>query len=678
MQMMSEPTQGHSEESVCPGASLAGLIWREGSSLPEWAGCLCSVFRQMRDGLALFELKDGEEDAACLTLRDANPAVEDLFGVPGHELESLVRFPEHEELASALVRVARGGQSGSVEDFFPTSRKYLQMDVFSSGPGRVAILCRDVTEARMARQDLEDSHEIFRIISTLTSDYAFVCDVREDGTLVRKWMTSSLARLIGVIPEELDPNFNWAHYVHPDDWEMVRQQGLSLLTGHASVIDFRVITHEKRTRWLRGYVKPVRDGQTRRVVRLYGAAQDVSEQKQLVRSLAKAKDVAESANRAKTEFLANISHEVRTPMNGIIGMTELALTTELSVEQREYLKNIQSSSYSLLAILNDLLDFSQLEANKLILRSGPLDVCNIAESIMETYNHLAEADGISLRCELAKNLPQVLIGDSIRLRQVLSSLVDNAIKFSSSGEVAVWVRMDTGRASLEREKEGGRQVKLLFEVEDQGIGIAAEDQERIFDLFSQVDGSYSRIKGGTGLGLALAKQIVELMGGEIWMESEPGRGSRFFFTVLFEEPAETRVFSLGRVGKEALGGRKLNILLAEDNKVNQLLITKLLKDDGHVVTGVKNGQEAVNMVDQDDFDCILMDIQMPIMDGLEATRRIRHGNGCTPRPDLPIIAVTAHSMQGDRDNFLEVGMNGYVAKPLEYEELLGVLAQVVV
>ena len=673
MQMKNAPLKEASGGSERPGIPLAALKCPTPSSLPDWAGCLCSVFRQMRDGLALFELQDG--DAGRLVLKDANPAVEELFGVFSHELTDLVMAPENEHWAEVLFRVARGEQSGSVEEFFPASSKYVQMDVFSSGPERVAILCRDVTEARMARKELEDSNEIFRIISTLTSDYAFVCDVRKDGTLIRKWMTSSLARLLGVIPEELEPTFSWAHYVHPDDWEMVRQQGQRLLNGHASVVDFRVITHEKRTRWLRGYVKPVRDPRSRQVVRLYGAAQDVSEQKQLVRSLAKAKDVAESANRAKTEFLANISHEVRTPMNGVIGMTELALTTDLSVEQREYLKNIQSSSYSLLAILNDLLDFSQIEANKLILRSGPLGVCNLVESIMETYTHLAEDDGVSLRCELAKNLPEVLIGDSIRLRQVLSALVDNAIKFSSSGEVAIWVRMDTRRSSHDQDKEGTRQVKLLFEVEDQGIGIAAEDQERIFDLFSQVDGSYSRIKGGTGLGLALAKQIVELMGGEIWMESDPGRGSRFFFTAMFEEPPTTTVFSHGLVGKAALGGRKLNILLAEDNKVNQLLISKLLKDDGHIVTGVKNGQEALEMIDQDDFDCILMDIQMPVMDGLEATRRIRHGNGCTPRPDMPIIAVTAHAMQGDKDNFLEAGMNGYVAKPLEYEELLSVLGQ---
>jgi signal transduction histidine kinase/ActR/RegA family two-component response regulator len=660
-----------------PGTVLAGLRRPDSHSFPEWAGCLCSVFRQMRDGLALFRLQENE-GTPCLILEDANPAVEDLLGVPARELRERLDDPGREPWLEALMEVARDGESVSVEEFFAGSMKYVQMDVFSPGPGLAAVLCRDVTEARRARQEQEDANDIFRIIATLTSDYAFVCDVREDGALLRKWMTKSLARLLGVVPEMLDPGFNWAHYVHPEDWDMVRQQASRLLTGHASVIDFRVVTPEKRTRWLRGYVKPVWDPQAKRVVRLYGAAQDVSEQKQLVRSLAKAKDVAESANRAKTEFLANISHEVRTPMNGIIGMTELALTTALSAEQAEYLRNIQTSSYSLLAILNDLLDFSHLEANKLTLRSGPLDVRNIVESILQTYAHLADEHGIGLRCELAKNLPEVLIGDSIRLRQVLSGLVDNAVKFSSGGEVAIWVRTETGRTSLEGNKSGARQVKLLFEVEDQGIGIAAEDQERIFDLFSQVDGSYSRIKGGTGLGLALAKQIVELMGGEIWMESEPGRGSRFFFTALFEEPPETSVFSHGLVGKEALGERKLRVLLAEDNKVNQLLVTKLLKDDGHVVIGVKNGQEAVDMIDRDDFDCILLDIQMPVMDGLEATRRIRFGNGCTPRPDLPIIAVTAHAMQGDKDNFLKAGMNGYVAKPLEYEELLCVLAQAVV
>ncbi|HXP87973.1 MAG TPA: ATP-binding protein [Bryobacteraceae bacterium] len=389
----------------------------------------------------------------------------------------------------------------------------------------------------------------------------------------------------------------------------------------------------------------------------------VQEQKREIERLLRE---AQQASRSKSEFLANMSHEIRTPMNGVLGMTDLVLGTALTAEQREYLETARFSADSLLTLLNDILDFSKIEA-------GRLDLSPIVFPLRQSLEQIGKMFAVPLRVkelaytlDVAADVPEMLIGDPDRLRQILLNLIGNAIKFTDRGGV---------RLSISRE---GAEV-LHFAVSDTGIGIPAEKQELIFEAFRQADGSMARKYGGTGLGLTICSRLVELMGGTIRVESEAGRGSTFHFTARFtpasqepaEEPRALHNLSGAINAVTAVPARSLRILVAEDNVVNQRLASRLLEKRGHGVTIASSGKEALAQLEQESFDVILMDVQMPDMDGLETTARIRALQ--PPGVRTPVIALTAHSMKGDRERCLAAGMDNYVAKPINAEELISVV-----
>jgi two-component system sensor histidine kinase/response regulator len=662
-------------------------------------------------------------------------------------------------------------------------------------------LAKEVAERKKAEETLRVSEHRFRTMADTMP--AMVAIFQGTG---HAYVNPTSQSIMGYSREELI-HLSFIDYVHPDHRQTVMQRSVARQRGEKveSRYEIRLIAKGGRDLWVDFSATPIEyDGKPA----ILGIAIDITQRKEMEQALRTAIEEAQAASRAKSTFLANMSHEIRTPMNAVLGMTDLVLDTELTRDQRQQLETARDSAESLLAIINDILDFSKIEAGKLELELAPFNLRETVEDTVRSLAVRAHGQGIELACRIAPATPELVIGDRVRLRQVLTNLVGNAVKFTPRGEVV----MDVHSAS-----DGDGRARLQFSVVDTGIGIPQDKLESIFKAFEQADASMTRRYGGTGLGLAISSRLIELMQGKIWVESRPGHGSTFHFTAPFELPtaavnmparAEPRqivgtkvlvvddnatnrrildevlqnwglqpvgvaaaeealsllrdavksgapfpivlsdvnmpvvdgfelvercrrdeslkstVFvmltSATRTGDAALGkqlgiaaqlvkpvkqselynaiteglgiaapvldadkqtsaapaSRPLRVLLAEDSVPNQKLAIGLLSKWGYSTTVAINGQEAVDRALGDGkFDLILMDVQMPELDGFEATNRIRRAEEAQCRRRTPIIAMTAHAMKGDRERCLEAGMDGYISKPVRAPELARTIAE---
>ncbi len=545
-----------------------------------------------------------------------------------------------------------------------------------------------INASKRIKQDLQESEERWKFALEGVGDGVWDWDIKSGKVI----LSPVFVRMYDHYGDSVEANTEaWSSLVHPDDMAQVLVDFNEHLAGKTPFYhnEHRVQCADGTYKWILDRGMVVRYDSKGQPLRMVGTHSDISDRKhaetQLLEANANlearviartkeleiAKEVAESAAQAKTEFLANMSHEIRTPISSMLGMSHLVLSTDLNEKQRDYIEKIQLSGKQLLALVDDVLDFSKLDSGKMVLEKSDFNIDTVIESIRTLFSQSAADKGLEIIFDVDPRIDKNLHGDSLRLSQILLNYVSNAIKFSSQGKITVRV-FAIASSNID--------CLLRFEVKDQGIGIAPDMRKKLFASFQQADMSIRRKYGGTGLGLAICRRLAEIMGGEVGFDSQPGKGSLFWFTARLARSnllARDHVLANGETEQIAQGlsdsdssMRGARILLVEDNLFNQQVTRELLELSGAVVTVASNGQESLQRLQEGKYDCVLMDIQMPVMDGLEATRAIR---AAPELRDNLIIAMTANAWSEDRERCLAVGMNDFLSKPVRPAQMIAIL-----
>jgi PAS domain S-box-containing protein len=604
----------------------------------------------------------------------ANPAFLSLFGYTkeetmGSSIADLIATPEmrgeverHQGETLSQVTIHKAAQrmrkDGRLVDV-----EIHGVPLFTEGEvHNVLVLFQDISDRVMAQKELRKSEEQFRTLSEAAPVGIFCSDA--NGQIL--FVNNRLGQMAG-LPSTEALGIGWINAVHPEDREAVIKVWRAGITMGMELKDeCRLLTPEGHVNWVEWQTTALHapDGSLQGFV---GVIEDVTKRRAAEQRLLEAKEVAEAANRAKSEFLANMSHEIRTPLNGVIGMTDLALETDLTTEQQEYLETVKMSADSLLTMINDILDFSKIEAGKIDLEVIDFNLRDCLEGTLKTLALRAHEKGLELLCEVAPDVPEAVKGDSNRLRQVLVNLVGNAIKFTDEGEVVLKAQVEA--------KDGQDRI-LQFIVSDTGMGIPPEKQKLIFDPFTQADTSTTRKYGGTGLGLTISNRLVEMMGGSIWVRSEVGRGTQFHFTVRLRT-ADAKTIEMGTIATpEMLRG--VRVLLVDDNRTNRRILEGMLKLWEMKSTSTEGGEEALEQLSLardagEPYALILTDMHMPNMDGFSLVERIRQ------RPELStatIMMLTSAGHRGDAARCQELGVAAYLLKPIRQAELREAIARV--
>lgn len=514
----------------------------------------------------------------------------------------------------------------------------------------------DVTERKRTEESLRKSEERYRAI--VEGQLEFVVRFLPGG--IATYVNDAIAQWAGRRAEDLLGKSCYPFIHEADRDEVIRKlEALSPENLFVTILA-RNVSIDGRLCWHQWVNRAFFDEQGR-IVEYQGVGRDITETVLAAEALAAAKAAADAASRAKSEFLARMSHEIRTPITGILGMAELLEGTVLTPPQHKYVQTVLTSTESLLTLVNDLLDLAKIEAGRLELEHNEFSLREVVNEVLASQLPLAQAKGLSTRSSVPAEVPDRLVGDPYRLKQILLNLVGNAVKFTERGEIALAVAVGEGQ---------GGAAELRFDVTDTGIGIAPEAIARIFRPFTQADASTTRRFGGTGLGLAICAQLATLMGGEVWVDSREGAGSTFHVRIPFATAGAGREADTPRPPDRppAWEGPPLRVLLAEDNEISRMFFAESLEKYGHHVDSAGNGAEALEQLGLAAYDIVLMDVQMPVMDGVEAVNRLRRLERETGG-HVPVVALTAHAMEEDRLELLDSGFDGYVSKPLKIRDL---------